>query len=75
VLISRRSRASSLVQVEVVQVQRFGGPLFLADRPWRRTALAGWQVPAPARCSSNCLAALNTCRQEPQRTTPRATLN
>ncbi|MNP24210.1 hypothetical protein D3C76_1169580 [compost metagenome] len=27
------------------------------------------------RCSSNCRAALNTCRHEPQRTTPRATLN
>ncbi|MNF80040.1 hypothetical protein D3C84_622730 [compost metagenome] len=32
----------------------------------------GGSLPA---CSSNCLAALNTCRQEPQRTTPRATLN
>ena len=48
------------IQVQVVQVQLFGGPLFLADRP---RGLCGW------------LDRFRCRRLLEQRATPRATLN
>ncbi len=70
------------VQVQTVQIQLGGAPLLLADgaRLRRLDGLGQGRATAPVvlpcrPCSSSCLAALNTCRHEPQRTTPRATLN